>query len=49
MHLQPLFKFATSYIDGTSEELYNKGLCVASSTTMSKNDVKKICEVIKSV
>lgn len=49
MHLQPLFKESKSYTDGTSQKLYKKGLCLASSTTMDKNDVKKICEVIKSV
>jgi len=49
MHLQPLFKESKSYTDGTSQELYKKGLCLASSTTMDKNDVKKICEVIKNV
>lgn len=37
MHLQPLFKEATSYLDGTSEALFKKGLCLASSTTMTKN------------
>ena len=47
MHMQPLFKEAKKYVDGTSEELYNHGLCVASSTTMTKDDVKMICEVIK--
>ncbi len=49
MHLQALFKEAKTLVDGTSEELYNKGLCLASSTTMTKDDVKMICEVIKSV
>jgi UDP-N-acetylbacillosamine transaminase len=47
MHLQPLFKEAKSFVDGTSEELYNHGLCVASSTTMTKDDAKMICKVIK--
>jgi len=47
MHLQPLFKDATSYLDGTSEDLFNRGLCVASSTIMSRDDVQYICEVIK--
>ncbi len=47
MHMQPLFKDAKALVDGTSEELYNKGLCLASSTTMTKDDVKMICEVIK--
>lgn len=47
MHMQPLFRDAKSVVDGTSEELYDKGLCVASSTTMTKDDVKMICDVIK--
>jgi UDP-N-acetylbacillosamine transaminase len=47
MHMQPLFKNAKKYVDGTSEELFTKGLCLASSTTMTKDDVKMICDVIK--
>jgi UDP-N-acetylbacillosamine transaminase len=47
MHMQPLFKGCNTYLDGTSEELFNNGLCLASSTTMAKNDVEKVCEVIK--
>ena len=47
MHMQPLFKGSKTYLDGTSEELYKKGLCLASSTTMTKDDVNNICEVIK--
>lgn len=47
MHMQPLFKDSNSYLDGTSEKLFEKGLCVASSTTMTKDDVKMICEEIK--
>lgn len=48
MHMQPLFRDAKSVMDGTSQELFNKGLCVASSTTMDRDDVKMICDVIKS-
>jgi len=47
MHMQPLFKDSKTYLDGTSEELYKKGLCLASSTTMTKDDVKMICAVIR--
>lgn len=47
MHMQPLFKSAKSYLDGTSEKLFNKGLCLASSATMTELDVIKICNVIK--
>ena len=47
MHLQPLFQDALYYGDGFSEKLFEKGLCLASSTTMSKEDVAMICDVIK--
>lgn len=47
MHMQPLFKDAKTYLDGTSGELFSKGLCLASSTTMTKDDVKMICKVIR--
>jgi len=47
MHLQPLFADATSYIDGTSEFLFNHGLSLASSTTMSRDDVEYISNIIK--
>ena len=48
MHLQPLFKGAKSYLNGRSEELFKRGLCLPSGTTLSKNQVKEICEVINS-
>lgn len=49
MHMQPLFKGSRSFLDGTSEKLFEKGLCLASSTTMNKDEVQNICEVIKKV
>jgi len=48
MHMQPLFKDARTYLDGTSENIFKKGLCLASSTTMTKDDVESICKVIRS-
>jgi len=47
MHLQPLFARSRAYVDGTSERLYGKGLCLASSTTMREEDVATICDTIK--
>ncbi|MBD3807877.1 MAG: DegT/DnrJ/EryC1/StrS family aminotransferase, partial [Epsilonproteobacteria bacterium] len=47
MHMQPLFKDAKRLVDGTSEELFSKGLCLASSTTMSYEDVYMISHKIK--
>lgn len=47
MHMQKLFENSKSVLNGVSEELFKKGLCLASSTTMTKDDVKMICDVIK--
>ena len=47
MHLQPLFKDAKAITDGTSETLFQQGLCMASSTTMNEEDVAIICDTIK--
>ena len=49
MHLQPLFKNTKKSINGTSEKLFQNGLCLASTTTMTKNDVKMICNTILDV
>lgn len=47
MHLQPLFKNAVSLTDATCEKLFSKGLCLPSSTTMSKENVLEVCTIIK--
>jgi len=49
MHMQPLFKDAKRFVDGISKELFEKGLCLASSTTMSRDDVIMIADEIKKV
>ena len=49
MHMQSLFHDAKRLVDGTSEELFSRGLCLASSTTMTKDDVMMICKVIKKI
>jgi len=47
MHMQPLFRKSKKLVDGISEELFKKGLCLASSTTMTKADVDIICKKIR--
>ena len=47
MHMQELFKDSETLLDGTSETLFEKGLCLASSTTMTREDVQMICTTIK--
>jgi len=49
MHLQPLFKGAKSYINGRSEELFKKGLCLPSGTTLKKEDIKKVSGIINEI
>ncbi len=47
MHMQKLFESCKRELDGTSERLYAKGLCLASSTMMQEKDVEMICKTIK--
>ena len=46
MHLQPIFKNEKKEINGVSEKLFKTGICLPSGTTLQKNDVQKICEII---
>ena len=39
MHLQPVFKQYDAYINGVSEDLFNRGLCLPSDTNM-KNELE---------
>ena len=47
MHLQPIFKDCKSYVNGISEDLFNRGLCLPSGTNMSITDLKRVVRVIK--
>ena len=47
MHLQPLFANSLRVEDGTSEDLFNRGLCLPSGTAMSSEDILNICNIIK--
>ena len=49
MHLQPVFKNAPRYVDGTSESMFNKGLCLPSGPMVTDEDVERIIKVIKSL
>ncbi|WP_294922067.1 UDP-N-acetylbacillosamine transaminase [Sulfuricurvum sp.] len=47
MHLQPLFKGALSLHNGTSQNLFDKGLCLPSGTQMTQDDVVRVCTILK--
>jgi len=47
MHLQPVFSTYPSYLNGSSQELFSKGLCLPSGSNMSDDDRYRILEAIK--
>ena len=47
MHLQPIFKDCKSYINGVSEDLFNRGLCLPSGTSMKNKDLERVLSKIK--
>ena len=48
IHLQPLYKDSLSFLNGTSEEIYHKGLCLPSGSKLNKQDLIRITNIIKS-
>jgi len=42
MHLQPVFKTYPSYLNGVSEELFNKGICLPSGSNLTDQDFERI-------
>ena len=46
MHLQPIFEGAPFFGDGTSEEIFNKGLCLPSGTSMTTEQMDKIRKIL---
>jgi dTDP-4-amino-4,6-dideoxygalactose transaminase len=49
MHLQPVFENAPKYVNGVSEKLFKRGLCLPSGSNMCDNDLNRIVEAIKNV
>ena len=47
MHLQPVYKQAPRYTDGTSERLFKRGLCLPAGPYVSDLDVAYIVKTIK--
>lgn len=49
MHLQPVFAGTPFYGDGTSERLFNKGLCLPSGSNLSDEELFSIIQAVKHV
>ena len=47
MHLQPVFTTCRSYLNGVSEDLFSRGLCLPSGTNMSNQELERITKRIK--
>lgn len=49
MHLQPVFKDAPFYGDGTSEDLFRKGICLPSGSNMTNDESDLVIGKMKSM
>jgi len=47
MHLQPVFSGYPAYVNGTSERLFQQGLCLPSGSNMTDEDRDRVLEVLK--
>lgn len=47
MHKQPVYVSSPAYVNGVSESLFKKGLCLPSGPCVSDDDVKYIVSIIK--
>jgi dTDP-4-amino-4,6-dideoxygalactose transaminase len=46
MHKQPVFASFESHITGVADDLFNRGLCLPSSASLTKSDVERICQLM---
>ncbi|HHH50850.1 MAG TPA: aminotransferase class V-fold PLP-dependent enzyme [Campylobacterales bacterium] len=49
MHKQPLFKDSLAFIDGTSQNLFERGLCLPSPTALPFNELKRVTDVVRNI
>ena len=47
MHKQPVYKNAPAYVNGVSEKIFKKGLCLPAGPWVEDEDVKRIVDTIK--
>jgi dTDP-4-amino-4,6-dideoxygalactose transaminase len=49
MHLQPVFAHAPRVVNGTSERLFDHGLCLPSGSNLSTADFDRIVQVLNGI
>jgi len=47
MHMQELFKDSLSFVDGTSQKMFEQGLCLPSPSNSTNDELIRVVEVIK--
>lgn len=47
MHQQPVFNNAPAYLNGVSDDLFNKGLCLPSGSNLTDTELNKVLLTIK--
>ena len=46
MHLQPVFESCPQYVNGVSEDLFDRGLCLPSGSSLTEEDLERIIHSI---
>lgn len=49
MHQQPVFEKQLSFLDGTSADLFERGLCLPSGSNLEKEDLVRIVNTIRKI
>ena len=49
MHIQPIFNTCDSYINGVSEDFFDRGLCLPSGSSIQEKDLLRVVKIIKSL
>ncbi|OMP30677.1 DegT/DnrJ/EryC1/StrS aminotransferase family protein [Mangrovimonas sp. DI 80] len=47
MHQQPIFKNNNTYLNGVSDDLFDRGLCLPSGSNLTENELNRVYSVIK--
>ena len=47
MHKQPVYKNSPAYVNGVSEAIFKKGMCLPAGPWVKDEDVKRIVDTIK--
>jgi dTDP-4-amino-4,6-dideoxygalactose transaminase len=49
MHLQPVFKNCPAYVNGVSQDLFNRGLCLPSGSNLTSDQLNFVAESLREI